>query len=193
MRPTCTNTPRRRWLGAWSALILLFGSVALVLARPTVATASCAASASVQDAVRSAPFVFVGTVTGLSSGDRAASVHVDDVWRGDGITSAVEVVGTPDLNAAATSVDRTYTSDAQYLFVPDGGGPERFTDNSCTATQLYSPALAALRPASAHGAPTATGAGFPVVAVLVVGLVVLAGGGAAMALRQRTRRVRSGS
>lgn len=175
-----TNKPS--WLLAtalWSA------ALAALLLDPVVAGASCAGGASVQEAIRSAPTVFVGTVTGLSGGDRVATVRVDDVWRGHAIPSSVDVVGTPDLNAAATSADRTYVAGSQDLFVPDGGGPQGFTDNNCTATQLYTAGLAALRPANAPGAPTQSASAFPLALALIVPLVMLVGAAAVLMRRGR--------
>jgi hypothetical protein len=55
----------------------------------------------------------VGTVMDLSNGARVATVQVDDVWRGNAIPAAGDVVGSPALNAAATSVDRTYAAGSQ--------------------------------------------------------------------------------
>ncbi len=107
------------------------------------------------------------------------------------IPSSAEVVGSPDLKAAATSVDRTYVAGTQYLFVPDGGGPQSFTDNSCTATQPYTRDLGALRPASALGAPGRSASTFPLALAMVVPLIVLVGAGSALFLRRRARTVRS--
>ncbi|MEO8899636.1 MAG: hypothetical protein ABI352_02190 [Candidatus Dormibacter sp.] len=178
------------WLLATLGPLVALAAVLLV---PVIADASCASGGgSEQEAIRSAPTVFVGTVTDLSNGDRVATVRVDDVWRGSAIPWSVEVVGTPDLNAAATSVDRTYSAGTKYLFVPDGGGLAHFTDNSCTPTQPYSANLSGLRPADAlgtpprpTGAPTQTGSTFPLVLVVagVVVVLVMAVGGVAVGLR----------
>lgn len=178
------------WLLATLGLLVALAAVLLV---PVIADASCASSGgSEQEAIRSAPTVFVGTVTGLSNGDRVATAQADDVWQGRAVPSSVQVVGTPDLNAATTSVDRTYSAATQYLFVPDGGGPAHFTDNSCTATQPYSTNLSGLRPADAPGtpprptgAPTQTSSIFPLVLVVagVVVVLVMAVGAVAVGLR----------
>jgi hypothetical protein len=171
---------------AFLATLSLLCAVAVVALASSIADASCTGDVSVQDSVRSAPTVFVGTVLDVSNGGRVAAVRVDDVWRGRGIPASVDVVGSPDLNAAATSVDRTYAAGSQYLFVPDGGGPEHFTDNSCTAAQLYSGTLGARRPAGAPGVPVRVAAAFPLVAVVVAtGLVMLGGVGLAVILRGR--------
>lgn len=168
------------------ATLSLLGAAVVATLTPSIAGASCAGVVSVQDSVRSAPTVFVGTVLDVSNGGRVATVRVDDVWRGRGIAASVDVVGSPDLNAAATSVDRTYAAGSQYLFVPDGGGPQHFSDNNCTATQIYAGTLAALRPASAPGAPVRVPSTFPLSLVLVVaGLVLLGGVGTAVILGRR--------
>jgi hypothetical protein len=87
---------------------------------------------------------------------RVANVHVDDVWKGR-VTAVVQAVGTPDLNAGATTVDRYYTVGQKYLFIPFAGGGDRFQDNNCTLTQPYSAGLAGFRPSNAVGPPQAPG------------------------------------
>lgn len=164
-------------------------AVAALLLTSLVAEASCAGGVSLQNAVRSAPTVFVGTVTETGSGGRVATVRVDDVWRGRALAS-VEVVGTPDLSAAATSVDRTYSVGTQYLFVPENGGPDRFTDNTCTATQLFSAGLRSVRPAEAPGAPAAADATFPLGLVLVTAMVLAIATLCVVALRRRGQAIR---
>src|ERR1700694_5878692 len=104
---------------------------ARVAALPIAANASCAAQPTLGNAIADAQTVFVGTVTGLDDGARIATVHVDDVWKGIGISAVVRVVGTPDLTAAATSVDRSYAAGQQYLFLPTTGRVECFQDHNC--------------------------------------------------------------
>jgi hypothetical protein len=53
--------------------------------------------------------VFTGTVTATTFDGRQATVTTDD-------GRTVTVSGTPDLEAAATSVDRTYQTGARYEF-----------------------------------------------------------------------------
>ncbi len=185
--PSASRSRRSRkppWLLTVAAIS---GAVAIGVVPTVTAEASCAGSASVQEAIRSAPTVFVGTVTGLSSGDRVASVRVDDVWRGGTIPPSVEVVGTPDASAAATSVDRTYVAGSQYLFVPEAGGPQHFSDNSCTATQIYTANLAAMRPTGALGAPAQPASTFPIAAAVGAPLVVLIGTAVVVVARRRRR------
>jgi hypothetical protein len=174
------------------ALSLLLGLVAAVTALALLtgrAPASCAPPASPAPAISAAPIVFVGTVTAADNGGRVATVQVSDVWKGASVGTVVRVVGTPDLGAAATSVDRTYARGEQYLFVPDGGSSTDFQDNQCTATQAYSASLAVLRPAAAPGTPAGTtyGGGFPV-ALMVVVVVLAAVMFAGITLLTRRRR-----
>jgi hypothetical protein len=83
-----------------SRLLLIL--VVLVLANlvrgPSGVLASCATIPQLATALSDAPAVFVGTVTFVDHAGRVANVHVDDVWKGR-VAAAVQVVGTPDLNA----------------------------------------------------------------------------------------------
>lgn len=132
-------------------------AAACLSVRPMTASASCAEPVALPTAIAGAPAVFVGTVTGLANGGRVATVRVDDVWKGDAVSEVVQVAGSPDLAAAATSVDRTYSTYQQYLFVPTAGAVDHFEDNSCSLTQPYSAALTASRPSTAHGPSVETG------------------------------------
>ncbi|MHB8487574.1 MAG: hypothetical protein ACYDC4_00055 [Candidatus Dormibacteria bacterium] len=105
-------------------------------------------------AISGAPAVFVGTVISVDHAGRVASVRVQDVWKGR-VSADVQVVGTPDLNAAATTVDRYYSVGQKYLFIPFGGGGNHFQDNNCTLTQAYTAGLASFRPSDAVGPPQA--------------------------------------
>ena len=148
-------------------------AAAIVAALPVAAKASCAQAPALATAIAAAQTVFVGTVTGLDNGARIATVHVDDVWKGNGVSAVVRVVGTPDLTAAATSVDRMYAGGQQYLFIPTSGSVDRFQDNNCTLTQTYSSTLSGLRPTSAPGAPKNPGSfEFPVLPV-IAGVVAI--------------------
>ena len=116
------------------------------------AYASCyAESTSIRDRLAEAHVAFVGTVQSTTNGGRFAVVLVEEVWRGSALPDLVEVHGTPvDDELAATSVDRTFTVGARYLFVPQNSGDDRayFNDNVCSATREYSPELDQLRPRS---------------------------------------------
>jgi len=137
-------------------LILIALVVANLVRVPSAALASCAVTPQLATALSGAPAVFVGTVTSVDHAGRVADVHVDDVWKGR-VAAVVHVVGTPDINAGATSVDRYYTVGQKYLYIPFAGVGDRFQDNNCTLTQPYSAGLLAHRPSNALGPPQAPG------------------------------------
>jgi len=116
---------------------------------PGPVLASCAEFPPVADHLDRAEVVFVGTVIGLVHDGRTAEVAVEEVWRGQEVPPRVTVYGAavPEDPSMMTSVDRTYESDARYLFavtLEDG----RLRDDSCTATRRWTDDLAALRPTS---------------------------------------------
>jgi len=143
---------------------LLLGAVAvLVWAAP--ASASCAGTP------RSSPARFTGTVTAVGHNGRVATVRTND-------GRTVQVVGTPDLAAQATSVDRTFTIGARYEFHPTNDSPP-YQDNACTATHQIA-------------ADTAPGIPGWVVPTSVTAAVILAAVGTVAArwtLRRRRRPV----
>jgi hypothetical protein len=105
---------------------------AIVGASAVVAIASAPAYASCMATPPPAKTVFTGTVTTTSHGGRQATVRTTD-------GRTVTVNGTPDLEAAATSVDRTFEKGATYEFhVLNDSSP--FEDNACTATKLIAAA-----------------------------------------------------
>ena len=152
----------------WVFLIgLTLGLTGWVAATP-VARASCAGPPTEPAvAIAAAPVAFVGTVEATSNGNRVALVRVESVWRGPNLPTKVIVKGTPDEAAAATSVDRIFGPGTRYLFLPINFASP-FEDNSCTATQVYSSAIANLAPADARppdpllNPASMTGASFPV-------------------------------
>jgi hypothetical protein len=159
-------------------LILVVLVLASLVRGPTAVLASCAAIPQLGTAIRDAPAVFVGTVTSVDHGGRVAYVHVEDVWKGR-VAADVQVVGTPELSAAATSVDRFYAVGQKYLFIPFAGSRDSFQDNNCSLTQPYSTALAAHRPSDAAAPPPAPSSSAPfaiggglivVVAVMLLGI-----------------------
>jgi hypothetical protein len=138
-------------------LYLIF--VVLVFANlirgPVTVLASCAVTPHLASAISDAPAVFVGTVTSVDHAGRVATVHVEDIWKGR-VSADVQLVGTPDLSAGATSVDRYYSVGQKYLFIPYAGSDNSFEDNNCTLTQAYTAGLVTFRPAGAPGQPAAT-------------------------------------
>ncbi len=127
------------------------------------AAASCAAPISITDALAHADIVVVGTVTATRSHDRIATVTVEETWKG-AVGTTFEVFGGPDRDNEATSVDRTYQVGQRYLLFasePAAHGNAaifggRYEDNSCSTTQIWDPALAQYRPATAVTAPAST-------------------------------------
>lgn len=140
------------------------------------ALASCASlPAPISETIASAAVVFVGTVTGTSDGDRTATVHVDELWRGPSLAAEVTVHGSPDASAAATSVDRRYQNGKQYLFIPASANGAVFDDNSCSPTREFSSDLTAYRPADARRYPPSP-AGQPIIPIAAAALVATAAG-----------------
>jgi hypothetical protein len=165
-------------------VLLLLPSAAPVLA-------SCAMPVPIEQAMREADSVFVGTVTQVSNSGRWAIVAVEEVWAGPDLTRIVEVRGGAEGNAAS-SVDRTYANGGAYLFVVSVSNGT-LNDNACSATTEMAPDLVALRPASARqpvdpapepGSDTSFDLGLllpPAALVVATGLVVF---GAALVLRK---------
>lgn len=145
------------------ALVLAIGlllrpvvGVGLPLAGPALlgvpdASASCATTPSIDDAVLLGDVVFVGTVLRTDNLGRWASVRVEERWRGArDLPDTVEVHGGPEPGTS-TAIDRTYTP-GRYLFVVSNG-PGYLEDNICTATTSWTAALASLRPIDVSPAP----------------------------------------
>ena len=141
-----------------TAICLAFGA-----GTPSPAHASCAlptgaGPTNLASQINAGPIAFVGTVVGTANNDRLARVKVESIWQGPVIPTLVTVSGSPAQESAATSVDRTYLVGQRYLFVPFSASSP-FQDNSCSATQIYSSQLDALKPATAQ--PPAPGAAGP--------------------------------
>ena len=120
----------------------------LMLAGAGGAAASCVEPRPLPAVLDEAQSVFVGTVVFTWDGDRRARVHVESIWRGPVLPAYVEVHGSPaEGGSMATSVDRTYKAGGRYLFALLGT-TQPFSDNVCTATQPYTPALDAYAPAN---------------------------------------------
>jgi hypothetical protein len=71
------------------------------------ADASCSPRVDVGDGIAQADVVVVGTVASARSGHRIATVHVEEVWKGD-VGESFEVFGGPAAENALTTVDRAY-------------------------------------------------------------------------------------
>lgn len=123
-------------------------AVLLTGATPSPALASCLRPLPPEEAVAAAPVAFVGMVQQVAHEGRVADVLVESVWTGDGVTKHVVVDGRVSANNF-TSVDRTFQVGARMLFLPQNA-TSPFSDNSCSSTTGFSPALAALRPPAAR-------------------------------------------
>ena len=192
----------RRHLGL---VLLLVSAFAVLTATP--ASASCiVAPGTLRQRLETAPHLFVGTVTRLGGGNRAAEVQVESTWRGDA-EGTVQVAGGETDAGAASSVDRTYEMGRRYLFVPYDRSGGAFRDNICTDTRPWRPRLERLRPEGAQpvaaGQPSEAPApgtpepepepagaqrGGSFVPYIAAGAVVAVGAGAMLGLRRRTRR-----
>lgn len=165
---------------------LLLGSAAPVLA-------SCVMPPSIDEAVRDADLVFLGTVTSLSNNDRWATVTVEEVWKGPDLAPVVEVRGGPGGNAAS-SVDRSFLAGTRYLFLPfiaEGV----LQDSACSSTTQFTAELSRLRPATARQPVTPapdpdTAAPFDTASLLLPAALIIGAGvlvfGGVLVLRRRT-------
>lgn len=130
-------------------LALLPAIAALALfATPVVTSASCIQPPPIEQVLKTAEIVFVGTVTATSNRDSWANVTVEEIWKGPDQAASIVIKGGPGGNAA-TSVDRSFKPGAKYLFFPYVSGGE-LLDNSCTLTTEWSADLQKLRPADAR-------------------------------------------
>ncbi|MEX0625943.1 MAG: hypothetical protein WD402_05320 [Chloroflexota bacterium] len=141
------------------------------------AAASCAPPVPIDQALRDADSVFVGTVVGLENAGRTASFAVDEVWRGPDLPARAMVNGGPDGNAI-TGVDRSWEANGKYLVFASVVNAE-LTDNACSNTQIWSGDLAALRPSDARppadSTDSGTAGGLPGRLLLVIGMLVTIG------------------
>lgn len=171
--------PPRLLLPLALALLLLTGA-------PSGTDASCATAPSTEAGLAAADVVFIGTVADVSRRDSTATFAVDEVWRGDALPAVVTVHGAAE-NAPAED-DRAWRLGGRYLVAAtnDGG---TLRDTACSASQPWTDALAALRPADAHPpvdqTPTSGPPGDPPYALVF--LLIVAGGalGAFLLLRHR--------
>ena len=147
MRAMTTGAAMRTAGSLLAALLLVFGTgpaVDLVLA-------SCAPPRPIEESLLLADVVVVGMVTQVENSGRWITVKVEERWRGPAsMPATIRVRGGPEPGAA-TSVDRVFVQARYLLFLTDG--PESFLDNACSATAVWTPELAALRPSGVSPAP----------------------------------------
>jgi hypothetical protein len=128
-------------------------SVAAMVAAVSVAlsaspaSASCAPTPSIEESLRSADLVFVGTVVELNNRNRWATFTLEEVWKGDPRTTRLDVRGAEP--GEETTVDRTFEPDMRYL-VFARQGELHWEDNACSATREYDPSLDRFKPTSAR-------------------------------------------
>lgn len=141
----------------WTTLVLLTW---LVVASPTAASADCAPPPDIEQALALTDTAFVGEVTSLDFDGRVATFEVLEVWKGVVEERVIVNGGMPDiaeLTAARaageevfTSGDRSYAFGEVYLVLAQIGDGPILRDGGCSATQRFTEALEAARPASAH-------------------------------------------
>lgn len=132
---------------ALAAAALVLASLAL-LAAPRPVAARCVEPAPIEEAVRAADVVIVGTVTAVAEEGTRATVHVEEIWRGPALEPEVVVWGGP--GGGRTSVDRTFEAGIRYLFTITVGENGRLTDSQCSSTVQWDAKLEALRPPGAQ-------------------------------------------
>lgn len=142
--------------------------IALVLAGVSATVAALTAAPAYASCMGTPPpakTVFTGTVTSTSHGGRQAMVRTTD-------GRTVTVNGTPDLDAAATSVDRTFQEGATYEFhVLNETSP--YEDNACTATKQIA------------AGPGGKGSRPPMAAIAISGATVFAAAAVVIVLMRR--------
>lgn len=167
--------------------------LALLVAAPRPASASCAEMPPLDRAIANSPIVFVGTVTAIQDGF-LAQFTVEEIWAGGDLREVT--VQTGEGPGTVSSVDRSFEVGERYLVLPHADGA-RLRDNSCSATQPWTDELAAFRPVDARtveadagpsvdGSPSGGGDGIPMgLAVLAAGILLVGGIGAAVIRRSR--------
>jgi hypothetical protein len=112
---------------------------------PAAASASCTMPIPIEEAVRTAEVVITGTVTSTENDGRWAVVEVHEIWKGPDLPATVIVRGGPEPGTAS-SIDRSFTAGARYLFVASLDGQGGLSDNACSATTEMAAGDNALRP-----------------------------------------------
>lgn len=119
--------------------------LALWLMVPMTASASCAMPIPIEEAIRTGEVVITGTVISTENDGRWATVEVHEIWKGPDLPSTVIVRGGPGPGSAS-SIDRSFTAGARYLFVASLDGQGGLSDNACSATTEMGAGDNALRP-----------------------------------------------
>ena len=156
--------------------------------------ASCAGVSTPADAIADGQFAFVGTVESVRNTDRWAMFEVEEIWSPQDLPRFVEVRGSIHedsffgIFSTVSSNDRYFEAGATYLVFPRSEGGLLF-DDACSATEAWSEALAAHRPATAHppgeASTPAANLAWPTLAAGIAALAVI-GGGLALVWRHRS-------
>ena len=148
--------------------------LALWLLVPAPAAASCAMPIPIEQAIRDSPVVITGTVTSTENDGRWATVQVHEIWKGPDLPATVVILGGPEPGGAS-SIDRSFTAGARYLFVVTIDERGQLHDNACSATTEMAAGENKLRPAEFRTpAPAeATDAGADLTGVVGAGAVAL--------------------
>jgi hypothetical protein len=168
-------------LAPWRRLALLVPAAVLVLlAAPNAALADCMMPPPIEDAVKTADVVLVGTVVAVGDQGRRATVEVKEIWRGPDLPATTVILG--GQGDGFTSVDRTFEVGLTYVFFPSVDPDTRaLVDNLCTNTTPWLDEYERIRPAEARspiGDPGSEPAAFDLAGLLPIGALVLAVAGA---------------
>ncbi|HUG30159.1 MAG TPA: hypothetical protein VMQ65_06595 [Candidatus Limnocylindria bacterium] len=138
---------------AFMASALLVLAALTLVAAPRPVAARCVEPDPIEEAIRAADVVIVGTVIAVAEEGTRATVRVEEIWRGPALAAEVVVWGGP---GGRSSIDRTFEAGMRYLFTIALGEGGRLTDSLCSSTIAWDPKLVALRPPGAQS-PTAAG------------------------------------
>ncbi|NJD28451.1 MAG: hypothetical protein FIA92_09150 [Chloroflexi bacterium] len=157
------------------APLLPIAAAFALLGAPGAVLADCMMPPPIEEAVKSAEVVFVGTVVAVQDQGRRATVEVEEVWRGPDLPVTTVVLG--GQGEGLTSVDRTYEVGMKYVFFPSVDPESRaLVDNLCTNTTPWQDDYEAVRPAEARppiGEPSTEPVGFDVASLVPIGGLVL--------------------
>lgn len=170
-----TDTPRR------APLVVGLAVAALLAAAPTPARADCAVPPAPSEAMASAQVAFVGVVTAVADNAQTATFDVQEIWKGPNLADPITVYGGGIATAGSAAEGRSWTPGARYLVFPTVDADGNLIDSMCSPTSLYTAALDALRPATAHeplGPPTSGPPGAPPIAGIFLVILVLGSIGA---------------
>jgi hypothetical protein len=106
-----------------------------VLSTSGTSRAVCTAP-DIEEGLRRAPVVFVGTVESVSNNDRTAVFDVHWVWKGQQVEEKATVVGESPDEAAVSGDDRTFQVGITYL-VASSTAVAPFQSDRCAATRVW--------------------------------------------------------